>query len=153
MFELTWADKTRKGTGIAAAYIKALYESKTDPTPDTEGQFWEEMVKKLHEQGLNIAKRRVGDMRIGERPMLPSHALTFITYSIDESTGEKPWRIARFTTCKKAKRNAEEIASPRSRNSDNEGLGEIWLVSTQEDRAYLEKYVEDKKRVNTIAHS
>lgn len=71
VFELTWADKTRKGTGIAAAYIKALYETKTN----SEGQSWEETTKKLHEQGLNVAKRRLGDMRTGERPMLPSHAL------------------------------------------------------------------------------
>lgn len=74
VFELTWRDPKRNGTGIAKAYIDSQYGPEIKSTPldndrislNTKLDAWGEMVESLHKHGLNIASRRLGDMEGGE---------------------------------------------------------------------------------------
>lgn len=74
VFAVTWADKARKSSGIAEAYIKALYGTKIESTPldsdhlviNPRANAWVELERKLSEQGLRIATCRLGDMKTGE---------------------------------------------------------------------------------------
>ena len=68
--QLTWAEKGKKGPGIAKAYIESQFGTEIKTTPldndrlhfDSKADPWKLMVESLHQHGLNIATSRFGDM-------------------------------------------------------------------------------------------